>query len=104
MDALRSMLEQDPANTFARYGLAQEYANSGELAQAVEEYTSLLKQDPTYCAAYYHGGQALERLGRTSEAIEYYQRGIEAATRKGDMHTRSELEAALDLLSYRTCT
>jgi len=98
MEALRSMLEQDPANSFARYGLAQEYANSGELTLAVEEYAALIGHDPGYCAAYYHGGQALQRLGRTGEARDYYQRGIEAAVRKGDAHTQSELKEALDTL------
>ena len=31
MEILKSMLAQNPADTFARYGLAMEYTNRGEL-------------------------------------------------------------------------
>jgi hypothetical protein len=32
------------------------------------------------------------------EARELYRQGIEATTRIGDLHTRSEIEAALEML------
>ncbi len=98
LEALRSMLSQDPGNTLARYGLAMEFANQGRLEEAMGEYGALLERDPNYAAAYYHGGQALERLGRVDEARDWYARGIEVTTRTGDAHARSELQAALDLL------
>jgi tetratricopeptide (TPR) repeat protein len=75
-----------------------EYANNGRLNEAVAEYRNLLAADEGYCAAYYHGGQALEKLGRVEEARSMYERGVEASGRKGDLHTRSEIEAALSLL------
>ncbi len=98
VDILNQMLAQDPNNAFARYGLAMEYSKSGELEQAVGEFKNLLTKDESYVAAYYHGGQALEKLSRLDEAREMYEKGIEASTRKGDLHTRSEIEAALSLL------
>jgi|SRR6185437_8339219 len=98
LELLKQMVGQDPANTFARYGLAMEYANSGQLEQAMGEFRSLIQQDENYAAAYYHGGQALEKLGRIAEARSLYEKGIEASTRKGDLHTRSEIEAALGML------
>lgn len=91
-------MQQDPSNTFARYGLAMEYSNSGDLTEAVQEFHSLLRQDENYGAAYFHGGQALEKLGRVAEARDMYEKGIEATTRNGDGHTRAEIEAALNLL------
>lgn len=98
LDALKQMVAQNPANSFARYGLAMEYANSGNPDQAVSEFKTLLAADETYVAAYYHAGQALEKLGNVDEARVTYERGIEACNRKGDAHTRSEIEAALSLL------
>lgn len=92
------MVEQDPTNSFARYGLAMEYAKTGDPSQAVVEFQTLIKQDPNYAAAYYHGGQTFEKLGRLEDAKEIYEKGVEAATRKGDAHTRAEIEAALNLL------
>lgn len=98
LDILKEMLAQDPQNSFARYGLAMELAKSGQLAQAVSQFETLLAHDQTYVAAYYHGGQTLEKLGRVDEARTVYEQGIEASTLKGDLHTRSEIEAALSLL------
>ena len=92
---LEQMVAQNPANSFARYGLAMEYVKSGDLARGVVEFDSLLVADPAYAAAYFHGGQTLEKLGRLDEAREYYRKGI-AVTR--DPHARSELQAALDIL------
>ena len=98
MEILLSMVAKNPQDSFARYGLAMEYANSGQPAEAVAEFGTLLEHDRDYAAAYYHGGQALEKLGRVEDARTMYEHGIEASTRKGDLHTRSEIEAALGLL------
>ncbi len=98
LEILKQMVAQDPGNSFARYGVAMEYANSGELAAAVTEFQKLISTDPNYSAAYYHGGQALEKLGRVDEARALYEQGIEATRRTGDAHTRGEIEAALSLL------
>jgi tetratricopeptide (TPR) repeat protein len=92
---LQQLLAQNPASSFARYGLAMEYVKSGELAQAVEAFEALLGADPAYSAAYFHGGQTLEKLGQLDQAREYYRRGIDATR---DPHARSELQAALDIL------
>jgi Tfp pilus assembly protein PilF len=92
------MLQQDPNNSFARYGLAMEYSKTGELKNAVAEFKSLISHDSTYVAAYYHCGQALEKLGEVDDARATYEEGIKASTLKGDSHTRSEIEAALSLL------
>ncbi len=98
MEVLKTMLAQNPRDSFARYGLAMEHANQGELEQAITEYRVLLEHNPDYAAAYFHGGQALEKLGRVEDARAMYQKGIVATSRTGDQHTKSELEAALDML------
>lgn len=98
LETLKSMLEQDPDNAFARYSLAVEYGNAGDPERAVEEFRTLLATHPDYVAGYYHGGRALEKLGRIEEARALYEAGIAASLRKGDAHARSELQAALEML------
>ncbi len=98
LEILQSMVAQNPKDSFSRYGLAMEYANTGSLDKAVEEYNSLLEFNPDYAAAYYHGGQALEKLGRLDDARRMYQRGLDTTRRIGDAHTHSEIQAALDIL------
>lgn len=98
MDLLKSMVEQNPTDSFARYGLAMEYRNTGDLEAAMGEFRTLMAVNPDYSPAYFHGGQTLERLGRLEEAREVYLQGIEVTTRGGDQHARSEMQGALDLL------
>lgn len=98
MEVLKSMVVQNPSDSFSRYGLAMEYMNSGQLESAVTEFRALLGFNPDYAAAYFHGGQALEKLGRLEEARQIYEAGIQVTTRTGDGHTRSELQAAIDIL------
>ena len=98
VDILRSMVEQNPKDSFSRYGLAMEYVKSGDLIAAVDEFVRLLDHNPNYAAAYFHGAQTLEKLGRIDEAKGLYRRGIEVTSAMGDDHTCSELQAALDML------
>ncbi len=97
-DALRQMLENDPKNSFVRYGLAIDLLNSGLAAEAAGEFETLIRNDPNYVAAYFHAGRALESLGRIEDARTVYQDGIALTGRVGDDHARGELEGALALL------
>ncbi|PYV37340.1 MAG: hypothetical protein DMG06_28430 [Acidobacteria bacterium] len=98
LEALKNLLRQNPADSFARYGLAMEYSRAGNLEEALAEFQHLLSLDPDYAAAYFHAGQTLEKLGRKDEARKMYRRGIEITTRLGNSHARDELQAALDFL------
>jgi tetratricopeptide (TPR) repeat protein len=98
LEILKSMVAQNPADSFSRYGLAMEYRNTGDLEGAMREFHELKRLNPDYAATYFHAGQTLERLGKIEEARSMYEEGIEVTTRKGDMHARSELQGAMDML------
>ncbi|MGA2211960.1 MAG: tetratricopeptide repeat protein [Bryobacteraceae bacterium] len=98
LEVLKAMLAQNPADAFARYGLAMELIKGGELGNAAAEFRVLLEHNPNYAAAYFHGGQVLEKLGDLEQARELYSKGVEVTSRTGDQHARSELQAALDML------
>jgi tetratricopeptide (TPR) repeat protein len=95
---LNEILSQDPNNAFARYGLAMEFANSGQTEQALAEFSRLLSSNPDYAAAYFMAAQTLVKVGRIDEAKEMLQNGISAAQRKGDSHAASEMQGMLDEL------
>ena len=93
---LSEVLAKDPNNVFARYGLAMEYSNSGQMQQAIEEFQKLLAAHPDYAAGYFMAAQTLVKCERPDDAIKMLQQGIAAAQRKGDSHAQSEMQAMLD--------
>ena len=96
---LTELLTHDPNNAFARYGLAMEYSNAGELDRALEEFGKLLSANPGYTAGYFMAAQALARAERTEEAKKMLVEGITSAQRKRDAHAESEMQAMLEEIS-----
>jgi len=96
---LAEILAQDPNNAFARYGLAMEYANSGQPDRALDEFGKLLSANPDYAAGYFMAAQTLVKANRPEEAKQMLRDGIAAAQRKRDSHAQSEMQAMLDEIS-----
>lgn len=96
---LNEILEQDPNNAFARYGLAMEYSNSGQIERALEEFGRLLSSNPDYAAGYFMAAQTLVKANRAEEAKTMLENGIAVAQRKGDSHAQSEMQAMLEEIS-----
>jgi predicted Zn-dependent protease len=97
--ALKQILEQNPSDAFARYGLALEYSRAGEVEAALKEFKTLLGAHPDYVAAYQMAGQMLAAAERIEEARDYLQQGVGVAQRAGNTHARSEMQALLDEIS-----
>lgn len=93
--ALNEILTQNPKDAFARYGLAMEYSNQGDLDRALAEFAILLKTSPDYTAGYFMAAQTLARAARNSDAKTMLKDGIESARRTGNLHAQSEMEAML---------
>lgn len=96
--ALTEILEQEPNDAFARYGLAMEYSKSGEVDRAMEEFGKLLSAHPEYTAGYFMAAQTLATANRVEEAKRMLVDGIESAVRTGNAHAQSEMTAMLDEL------
>lgn len=97
--ALNEILQLDPANAFARYGLAMELNSQGKSDAALAEFTTLIGHNPDYVPAYQMSAQALAKLGRTEEALSRLHEGIAAANRTGNQHALAEMDAMRDELS-----
>ncbi|HVT96476.1 MAG TPA: tetratricopeptide repeat protein [Acidobacteriaceae bacterium] len=93
---LKEILEQDPSNAFARYGLAMEYSGRGQTESALAEFTQLLKDHPDYTAAYFMAAQTLAKAGRDAEAKQKLVDGLACAKRTGNQHAAREMQAMLD--------
>ena len=96
--ALSEILQLDPANAFARYGLAIEYVNQGNTDTALTEFNTLIEHNPDYVPGYQMSAQTLAKLGRTEEALDRLHHGIAAANRTGNQHALAEMEGLRDEL------
>jgi tetratricopeptide (TPR) repeat protein len=92
---LQEILSQNPNDAFARYGLALEHSNQGNVELALEEFSNLLSAHPDYTAGYFMAAQALARADRTAEARKMLADGIASAKRTANTHAQSEMEAML---------
>jgi predicted Zn-dependent protease len=92
---LTEILTQNPNDAFARYGLAMEYSNQGDVDRALEEFGQLLSVHPDYTAGYFMAAQALARANRVDEAKKMLTDGIVSAKRTGNSHAQSEMEGML---------
>jgi predicted Zn-dependent protease len=95
---LKEILSLDPKNSFARYGIAMELANRGEVDAALKEFDVLLEQNSDYTAAYFMAAQTLAKAQRNAEAVEKLKAGVACAARTGNRHALSEMQAMLDEL------
>jgi predicted Zn-dependent protease len=92
---LTEVLAQNPGDAFARYGLAMEYANAGEVERALQEFGRLLAAHPDYTAGYFMAAQTLAKTERTEEARKMLENGIASAKQTGNGHAQAEMEGML---------
>lgn len=101
LEFLREAINNNPNDTFARYGLAIELSKYGDSEEAWEHFNYLLTHHPDYFPVYYQAGMFLINQGRCEEAGKVLAKGIEVTGRLGNLHAQSELQAALDQLSEK---
>jgi len=99
---LGEILAQNPKDTFARYGLAMEYAGTGRTEASLEQFAILLAENPDYTPGYFMAAQTLARAGRTEEAKQRLIQGIASADRTGNRHAKGEMQAMLEELDFQS--
>jgi Tfp pilus assembly protein PilF len=99
--ALHEILQHDPANAFARYGLAMEHVSRGDPELALAEFAACIAGNPDYVPAYQMSAQTMVALGQTDSALERLHAGIAAANRTGNQHALAEMEAMREELAAR---
>ena len=93
---LTEILKQNPADAFARYGLAMAYAADGRSDDALREFAETIARTPDYVPAYQMSAQQLLKAGRADEAKARLEAGLAACERTGNSHAASEMNGMLD--------
>ncbi|MFH2051501.1 MAG: tetratricopeptide repeat protein [bacterium] len=92
------VLEVDPEDPLALMGMGNAMLDLEDLAAAEEYLGRALEVQKDNSPLYVSRGKVLERLGRPDEAAAVYRRGVDVASRKGDLMPLKELEHRLVLL------
>ena len=95
---LQKILEANPSDAFARYGLAMEYATRGDTETSLAEFARLLEQHPDYTPGYFMAAQTLAKAGLNNDAMLRLKEGIASARRTTNQHAEREMQAMLDEL------
>ncbi len=96
----KEVIEIDPLDSVATFGLGKAYIQLNDYESAVPWLQKAIESQKDYSAAYLTLGKSLEFLGRNAEAIDAFRRGIEAASRKGDLMPLREMERRLRDLQH----
>lgn len=90
ISSLEKLLGTPRDGALLRYSLGLEYAKAGDAERAAGYLRDAVERDPLYSAAWKALGKLLAE-SRPAEALEAFQRGIEAAKKKGDKQAEKEM-------------
>jgi predicted Zn-dependent protease len=93
---MRAMVEKNPGNALARFGLANELMKVGDFDEARRELDAYLARYDDEGAGYRQLAAACEKLGLLDDARDAYRRGIDAATRHNHPSMVDEFAARLE--------
>jgi folate-binding protein YgfZ len=98
-EMFRQVLEIDPDDPLAHFGLGELAGERGRFGEAVSHLERAISADPSHAAARMALGLALEELGEADRACEVYESGVAVAAKKGDHATAQKIQDRLNALS-----
>jgi Tfp pilus assembly protein PilF len=95
VERLEAMLASGHDGAQLRFGLANAYASAEDYESATQHATVAVALDPDYSAAWRLLGRMQALMGKKAEARQSYVRGIDVATRRGDLQLVKEMKVFL---------
>lgn len=92
------VLEIDEDDTVALFGVADISFHRENYKDAVLNLERVVGLDEKYSAAYLLLGKALEASGNLERAMQVYKKGIDVASKRGDMMPANEMQSRLNQL------
>ena len=94
LEKLKEMLEQDPTDTFVRYGLAMEYRGEEQHEEATRLFDGLIADRPPHVPSYFMKAQMLADMEQVAEARSL-ELGIAQAKAQDNLHAAGEMSELL---------
>lgn len=92
------VIEIDPEDTIALYGMADIAFYREDFKGAVKLLEKVVSVDEKYSAAYLLLGKSLEASANLERAMQVYKKGIDIASKRGDMMPANEMQSRLNQL------
>jgi Tfp pilus assembly protein PilF len=102
IDNLEAMLDRGDDGALLRFALGNEYLNSSETEAAIRHLSVAVDLDADYSAAWKQLGKAQAEAGLDDQAAKSFERGIEAAERRGDQQAAKEMRVFLRRLNEKS--
>lgn len=94
-EMFRQVLELDPDDALANFGLGELLLEEGRHAEAIARLQRALRADPRYSAAFLALGRAFEGADDLDAAATTYREGIKVAAARGDLSTANKMQERL---------
>jgi folate-binding protein YgfZ len=98
MEMFKQVLEIDPEDLLANCGLGSIHVELSQYDKAIPLLEKAIEIKPTHSVAYLALGAAYSGAGERERACDVYKRGIEVASKRGDMTPLKEMQAGLHRL------
>ncbi|TDJ05100.1 MAG: tetratricopeptide repeat protein [Deltaproteobacteria bacterium] len=97
-EMFHQVLELDSEDVIANFGIADISFKRKEFGKAVRHLEVTLKTDPKYSQGYLLLGKCHIEMGEKDKALETLKKGIEIASKKGDMMPANEMQRIFSAL------
>ena len=98
-DMFNQVLEIDPEDSLANYGLADIFFQRGEPIKSIPLLEKVLSENEKYSVGYLLLGKCYLELDQLDQAREVFEKGISIASTQGDLMPANEMQAKLTALS-----
>ena len=99
IDQFEKLVAHNAQDALSRFTLGRAYLEAGRPDDAVRILEEVLAIKPDFTAAYVILGEAHEKSGKLARALKTWNRGIELAQQKGDLHPRNQMQEHLKRLT-----
>ena len=94
----KQVLKIDADDTVALYGMGDIAFYRENFKEAVSYLEKVVSLEEKYSAAYLLLGKSLEASGNLERAMQVYKKGIDVASKRGDMMPANEMQSRLNQL------
>ena len=92
------VIEIDPEDTIALYGMGDVAFYREDFAAAIKYLEKVVELDEKYSTAYLLLGKSLEASSQQEKAVLVYKKGVDVASKRGDMMPANEMQSRLNQL------